>query len=144
MKNGGGILEGPSQTVDLADVLANELGRRVEEARREACRMNLRVQTIDDANLVPAPDQRIDQMRANESGTTNHDHAQGRRSLAARSRHDESVCNRPESPFQEIAGWKRIARAETQWKKSRTEKGLLSRGAIGAVVAAAAAPYINP
>src|SRR6516165_9241087 len=78
MVNGGSIREGPRETVDVAYVLANKLRRRVEEARREACRMNLRVQTIDDANLVPAFDQRIDQMRADESRTTNHDHAQGR------------------------------------------------------------------
>jgi hypothetical protein len=38
--------------------------------------MNLWVQTIDDAHLVPAFDQRIDQMRANESGTTNDHDAQ--------------------------------------------------------------------
>ena len=32
--------------------------------------MNLGIQTVDDANLVPAFDQRIDQMRADEPGTT--------------------------------------------------------------------------
>jgi len=76
MVNGVRILEGPPETVDLAYVLANKLRRRVEEARRKACRMNLRVQTIDDANLVPSFDKRIDQMRANESGTTNDHDAQ--------------------------------------------------------------------
>jgi len=45
--------------------------------------MNLRVQTIDDANLVAAFDKRIDQVRANESGTTNDHHAQRRLSPPA-------------------------------------------------------------
>jgi hypothetical protein len=76
MVNGGSIHKGPLETVDVAYVLANKLRRRVEEARREACRMNLPVQTIDDAHLVPAFDQHIDQMRANESGTTNDHDAQ--------------------------------------------------------------------
>src|SRR5215471_15832481 len=67
-------------------------------------------------------------------------------SLAARSRHDESVCNRRESPFQKIAGWKRIRRERKRNGRivSRTRRRLLSRGAAGAVVAAAAAPNINP
>ena len=50
--------------------------RRIGKIIESLCRMNLRVQTVDDANLVPAPDQRIDQMRANESGTTNDHDAQ--------------------------------------------------------------------
>src|SRR5215469_15411072 len=111
MVDGGSILEGPRETVDVAYVLANKLRRRVEEARREACRMNLRVETIDDAHLVPALDQRIDQMRANESGTTN-DHDAQVQTLPGRERHEKSVCNRPDAPFQKIAGGKLIVRGK--------------------------------
>jgi hypothetical protein len=76
MVNGRRIREGPLETVNVAYVLANKLRRRVREARRNTRRMNLPVETIDDAHLVPAFDKRIDQMRANESGTTNDHDAQ--------------------------------------------------------------------
>src|SRR6516165_7935021 len=141
MVNGLRILKGSPQTLDLTDILANELCRRVEEARRAACRMNLRVQTVDDANLVPTFDQRIDQMRANESGTTNHDHAQGRLSC----RHARGTTNQyatgPSRPTRRLQdGSASEVRANAM---EEVEPRLLSPGAARAVVTAAAASYID-
>ena len=84
--------------------------------------MNLQVQTIDDATWCPrsiSASTRCEPMNPAPPITITRKegspwpHARGTM---------KSVCNRPESPFQKIAEWKRIARAERNGRRVEPRK----------------------
>src|SRR5205085_11731390 len=54
----------------IRDVASQEFGAGMEMLRPRAIPMNLRNQRVQHSNIVPSADERVNQMRANESGAT--------------------------------------------------------------------------
>ncbi len=61
-------LERRGDVVVAAEVADHQLRRGVEVLRRPAGRMGERVEVVEDPHLLPAGEQRVDEMGADEAG----------------------------------------------------------------------------